>query len=248
MERARDLQHHGSSGAEARGLGAALLDCLVLARDDDLPRAVVVRRPHAHDAAAELLDLLVGEPEDRRHRARALPCRLGHREPALAHEPDRVAGLERARGRERRELADRVPDDDVRLETALAHGCEDREARGDERGLLHLRVDELLERRREAQLLEVEPRRLRPDLVHLARGRERLRDLAAHALLERPLAGEAERDLAHEVLPFVHSTSAEPHVRPAPIPVSSTSEPSCSRPSARASASASGMEPDDVFP
>jgi hypothetical protein len=54
--------------------------------------------------------------------------------------------------------------------------------------------------------------------------------------------------LCSSALPFVHSTSADPHVRPAPIPVSSTSVPSFSRPSARASASASGMEPDEVFP
>ncbi len=159
-----------------------------------------------------------------------------------------AAGLERARCRERRELADRVPDDDVRLEAALAHRGEDREARRDERRLLDLRLHELVERRREAQGLEVEPGRLRPHAVHLPGGGKGLGDLAAHALLERPLAGKTECNLAHRGLPFVHSMSADPQVRPAPIPVISTSAPSCSRPSARASASARGMEPDEVFP
>ncbi len=159
-----------------------------------------------------------------------------------------MPGLERPCSCERRELADRVADDDVRLEAALAHRREDREARGDERRLLYLRVDELLERRREAELLEVEPGRLGSDPIHLACRREGLGDLAPHSFLERPLSGEAESDLRHRGLPFVHSMSAEPQVRPAPIPVSSTSVPSCSRPSARASARASGMEPDEVFP
>ena len=43
------------------------------------------------------------------------------------------------------------------------------------------------------------------------------------------LAGKAERNLAHRGFPFVHSMSADPQVRPAPMPVISTSAPSCSR-------------------
>ena len=49
-------------------------------------------------------------------------------------------------------------------------------------------------------------------------------------------------------LPFVHSISVESHVRLAPMPVMRTSAPSRRRPSARASASARGIEPDDVLP
>src|SRR5262249_28264291 len=210
--------------------------------------AVVVRRPHADDLAAELLDLLVGETEDRRHRAGSLPCGLRHREPALTDEADRLAGADGACGGERGELAHRVPDDDVGFQPTLAERRENREARGDERRLLHLRVDELLERRVEAETLEIEARGLRADAVHLACRWERAGDLLAHAGLERPLAGKTKRHLGHVVLPFVHSMSAEPHVRPAPIPVMSTSAPSRSRPSARASVRASGIEPDEVFP
>src|SRR5206468_4195703 len=107
-------------------------------------------------------------------------------------------------------------------------------------------------------LLEIEPRGLAAGLVHGHRLRHGLRDLAAHARLERPLTRVHEGDLFHRVSPFplfvvslcaaVHSTRAEPHVSPAPIPVISTSSPSRSRPSSRASASASGIEPDEVLP
>ena len=51
VERPGDLQLDGSSCAEALGLGAALLNCVVLTGDDDLAGAVVVRRPHAQDLA-----------------------------------------------------------------------------------------------------------------------------------------------------------------------------------------------------
>ena len=93
-----------------------LLDCVVLARDHDLAGAVVVRRPHADDLAAEVLDRLVLEPEDGGHRAGVLAGRLGHRETALAHEADRLGRAHRADRGERRELADRMADDDVRLD------------------------------------------------------------------------------------------------------------------------------------
>ena len=56
-----------------------------------------------------------------------------------------------------------MPDDDVGLDAALAQRGEDREAGRDEGGLLHLGLDELLERRLEAQVLEVEARSLAAD-------------------------------------------------------------------------------------
>ena len=57
VECAGDLEANRSSGAEALGLGAALLDCVVLSGDDDLPGAVVVRRPDSDDLPAEGLDV-----------------------------------------------------------------------------------------------------------------------------------------------------------------------------------------------
>ena len=210
VERARHLELDRSSSAEVFGLGAALLDRLMLARDHDLARAVVVRRPHAHDPPAELLDLLVLEPEDRGHRARTLASCLGHREPSLAHEPYCLACSQRPGGGKCRELADRVTDDDVGLEPALTHRSEDRQGRRDQRRLLHLGVDEILERGLEAQPLEVEARGLRADAIHLSSGRERVGDVLAHAHLERPLSGEAERDL-HRSLPL--SIRSEPSPR-----------------------------------
>src|SRR5262249_48532799 len=122
---------------------------------------------------------------------------------------------------------------------------------GDERRLLNLGVDEILHRPLEAQLLEVEPGGSAAGVVDGHRLRYGLGDVAAHTGLERPLAREHEGDPCHAVAPVVlcvHSISAEPHVGPAPIPVISTSFPGWRRPSSAASASASGMEPDEVLP
>src|SRR6266545_1818916 len=83
-------------------------------------------------------------------------------------------------------------------------------------------------------------------LLHLRRLGHGLGDLAPHALLQRALAREAECDL--HAASSVHSSNAEPHVRPAPIPVISTRSPFLKRPSPAASASASGMEPAEVLP
>src|SRR3954465_6283962 len=86
------------------------------ARDDDLPWTVVVRRPHVLDLVADRLDRLVGEAEDRRHRARPLPRGSGHREATLAHQRNRLSGCQRLRRRESRELANGMTDDEVRLD------------------------------------------------------------------------------------------------------------------------------------
>src|SRR5204863_3810795 len=115
------------------------------------------------------------------------------------------------------------------------------EARRDERRLLDVGLHELLLRRLETQPCEVEPGSLARTPVHVHRLRHRVGDLPAHAHLERALAWKAKCDLpAHPGPPSVHSIKPEPHVRPAPIPVISTSFPACSRPSSLASASASG--------
>ena len=150
--------------------------------------------------------------------------------------------------RERGELPHGVADDEVRLHTAFTQGCEHGERRRDERRLLHRGVHELLCVGVEAEALEIEAgRRTRaPEDVH--RGGHRLREVAAHAGLERALAREAERDLAHCESLSVQRISALPQVRPAPIPVMSTSLPGRSLPSACASASARGIEPDEVLP
>src|SRR4029453_7790854 len=105
-----DLQLHGPPRAFLLCLRSALVDSVVLARDDDLTRTVVVRGPHAEDLPAEPLDDLVVQTEDRRPRAGTLPGGLGHREPALANERDGLADADRLGGGQRGELADRVPD------------------------------------------------------------------------------------------------------------------------------------------
>src|ERR671914_268017 len=249
VEGARDLELDRSSSPLSLGLDAALVDRRILAGDDDLAGRVVVRRPDTDDLAAERLDDGVVEAEDRGHRARALAGRLGHREPALAHQRDGVLRGHRLRGGECRELADRVADDVVRIDPARTQRGEHGEARGDESRVLDLRLDELLERGLEAEPAQVEARRLAGTFEHLHRLRDRLGDVAAHARLERALAGKTERNhAAISSMSFVHSITAEPHVSPAPIPVMSTSSPGRSRPSAPASASASGIDPEDVLP
>ena len=85
-----------------------------------------------------------------------LPRRLGHGKTALANERNRLLRLQRGSGCERRELADRVADHVVGLDPGGLQRREQREAGRDERRLLDLGVDEILERRLETELLEIE--------------------------------------------------------------------------------------------
>ena len=138
-----------------------------------------------------------------------------------------------------------MPDHVVGLDPAGAQRFQHGETRRHERRLLHLGLDHLVERGVEAQPPKIEPARLASLLVHLHRLRNRLGDISAHSLRERPLSGEAKRDLHHA---SVHLINADPHVNPAPIPVIRIIDPSCTRPSSTASANASGIEADEVLP
>jgi len=96
-----------------------------------------------------------------------------------------------------------MADDDVRCDAAGAQRRIHRQTGGDERRLLHLRLDEIFDRAVEAQLLEIHPGGLVALVVDRHRLRHRKRDVAAHAGLERALAGEHECDLAHAAAPVV---------------------------------------------
>ena len=250
MERAGDAKLDRPARAFFLGSRTALVHRLALTGDDELARAVVVRRPHAADPAAQALHDVVVEPQDRRHRARVLARRLGHREAPLANERDRLGDADRRGRRQSGELADRVADHIVGLDASRLQRGEHGEAGGDERGLLDVRLDELVELGVEAESAQVEPRRLAAQVEDAHRLGHRLRDVTSHPLLQRPLPGEAERDLSscHAAISFVHSITPEPQVRPAPIPVIRTIVPSPIMPAAAASASASGIDPDDVLP
>jgi hypothetical protein len=209
-------------------------------------RAVVVRGPHVEDPAADPLDHFVVQPEDRRHRTRVLLRGVRHGQAPLSHEADRLLDPEGTRGRKSGELADRVAHDEVGLDSSRANRSEDREARRNEGRLLHLCLDKFRLGSLEAEAPQIEARCLAAeveDLHHFGHGAGKL---AAHADLERALAREAEGD--EPGLHAVHCISAEPQVSPAPIPVINTMFPSLSRPSLCASARASGIEPEDVFP
>src|SRR5438132_13191394 len=97
MERARNAKLDRAPGSLTLGLVAGFVDRRRLAGDDELTGAVVVRRPDVRDLAAQTLDHLVGEAEDRRHRAGMLPRRGRHRQTALPNERDSVAGAHRLR-------------------------------------------------------------------------------------------------------------------------------------------------------
>ena len=250
MERAGDAKLDRPARPFLLGTRTALVDRLALAGDDELTRAVVVRRPHATDPAAQALHDVVVEPQDRRHRARVLARRLGHREAPLANERERLGDADRGGRRESGELPDRVADHIVGLDASRLQRGEHGEAGRDERGLLDIGLDELVELGIEAEGAQVEPRRLAAQVEDAHRLGHRLRDVTSHPLLQRPLPGEAECDLSscHAAISFVHSITPEPQVRPAPIPVIRTIVPSPIMPAAAASASASGIDPDDVFP
>ena len=222
-----------------------------LAGDDELAGAVVVRRPHAVDRGAELLDDGVVEPEHGRHRAGVLPRRLRRGLAALAHERDRVAGPDRVGGGERRVLADGVADDVVGLDPERLHRPQAGDRGRDERRLLQLRSGQLFERPLEAELRDVEADRLRRLVVHRARGRELLRHRTAHADVLRSLAREAEGDL-HRSSP-VSATGRPGQIdrapgEPAADRAHEHARPLLEPPLRLASARQIGIEADDVLP
>jgi hypothetical protein len=195
VEGARDRQLDRSPGTLALGLFAALVHRIGLPRDDDLARAIVIRRPDAVNLSAKLLHDLVLEPENRRHRAWALLGDFGHRQPALTHEPDRVSRVEHASCRQRRELSNRVADNIVRPEAERLDRRQNGQAGSQQRGLLNRCIDEIFDRARKAERRQVETAALASALVYRHRLGHSLGDLAAHPGLDRSLAGEAEGDL-----------------------------------------------------
>ncbi len=248
MECPAHAELHGLPRPRLGGGGKQLVDGGVLSRDDDLARAVVVRRPHVLDAGAELLDDRVLQTEDGGHRAGFLPRRLGRRAAPFTHECECVPVAERLRRGQGRVFADRVADDVVGLDPHRPHGPQARDRGRDERGLLLLRLGELFDRPLEAEPRDIEADRLARLVEHRAGlgilGGDRL----AHADVLGALAGEAEGDLHATACPSFQTVYAEPQVSPAPMPVMRTLVPFASLPAPTASARQSGIEAEDVFP
>ncbi len=176
----------------------------VLAGDDYLPGTVVVRRPDPEDPAADALDDLVLEAEDRGHRAGALPRRLGHRQAPFADKADRLGDTDGVGGRQRGELADGVADHVVGLDPARAQGGEHRQARGHERRLLHLGLNHLLQLGVEAETPQVEPTGFASAQEDGHRLGHSLGDVTSHSPAEGTLSRKAEGDLGHLLLRPVH--------------------------------------------
>ena len=82
---------------------------------------------------------------------------LGRRQPALAHERDRLGNRHRPGGSERRILADGVPDHVVRLDPRSRRSARMARLVATSVGLLELRLDELLQGCLEAEPAQVEP-------------------------------------------------------------------------------------------
>src|SRR4029078_6931583 len=109
----------------------------------------------------------------------------------------------------------------------------------------HVALERVLECGLETQSLQGEAARGAAALVHLHRLRHGGGHVAPHALCERALTREAEGKLHTRP---VQRITAEPQVSPAPMPVIRIVSPLWTRPVETASASASGIEADEVLP
>ena len=122
------------------------------------------------------------------------------------------------RGGERGELPDRVADDEVGLDPLGSERGQDGQARRHERGLLHLGLHELLERRVEAQVDEVEPD------ASLARSNTLIASGTASAI-SRPMPGSSDpwpgKQNATFPCPFpsLISLRSSPSIRADPSPM-----------------------------
>ena len=161
----------------------------------------------------------------RLHRPRGAVPRFAKGDLEVIADRDAAAGGGARHAGQGGELTDRVADHEVSLDAALLQRREHREGGRHERGLLHRGVDELVGVRVEAEALEIETGHCAPSPEDVHCGRDRFREVPAHAGLDRALAREAEGDLVHAGDCAVQRISALPQVRPAPIPVMSTSLP-----------------------
>jgi hypothetical protein len=196
VKRAADIERDRPLRAPLDRQGAGAGHRLRLAADDDLPRRIQVAHLGAGRRADGLRGVLI-EPEQRGHRAGTRRGR-GVREPsALFDEAKAVIELEGAGGGERGVLAETVAGDERRGgsgDARFPRGGEAGQAR-DVDGRLRIRgLPELFGRPLEAQMAQRPAERRVGALEQLAGGREPFVEVAAHAGLLRPLAGEHPRD------------------------------------------------------
>ena len=193
MERAAHAELHGLARSAGSRLLDEAVDRRVLARDDDLAWAVVVRGPHAVDGEA------ASTTASSRPSTAAIAPGVSRAAPrprlaALTDERDGVASADRIRRRERRVLADRVADHVVRLDPQRLDGAKTRDRGGTSAGCWSsVRVSSSSDPSKQS-FATSKPTASRPRRTPPAPP-ETLRDGAAHAHVLRSLAGEAECDL-----------------------------------------------------
>ncbi len=192
-------------------------------------------------------------PRSPRRRDRARPpsrpgCSRAAAAVALPRSGTRRDGVARrkrpARG-ERRVLADRVPDDGVRPQTARLDGRRQASDAVTSAGCwISVSVSSSSGPSKQSRSRS-RPDDLAPDLEDLVGLGKRLCERSSHADLLRPLAGKAECDLHAATLPAKEGGAPR---EPGADGREEHRAPSLSRPSACASASASGIDALDVLP
>ena len=171
-----------------------------------------------------------------------------------------VGDVERAGGVVGGELAERVTGrrDDV-WGDGVAHRRPHGRSVREQRRLRVVRARQLVGGPVEHELRERHAERGVDGGERLARGSERVGEIAGHSGRLRSLSGKEENDWRHRGragreerrrcgTAAQKRTIMEAHVKPAPNATSSTVEPSFTRPDSIASSSAMPMEADDVLP
>src|SRR3990172_8136706 len=174
-----------------------LLHCFFLTGDHDLAGGVVICRGNYTifgGFMASFFYSLALHAENGGHE----PCSRGgsflHIPSALLNERDGVIQCKAARGRDRRVFSEAVARCCSGEETSSLEGLQDRDARGEYRGLRVLGEVQLLDRAVHTELCEVIAESGTRGPEHCARLFEIFYELLGHAYVLRTLAGEDEGD------------------------------------------------------
>ena len=199
MERARYRKRERTARACRLAVFDRFIQCLALARDDQLAGAVVVDRADqaALDRGAGLLDLCVLEAENSRHAAVDRIRRLLHQLAAHGYDLDAVRERYHARRRERSVFAEREARRRLEGHAGLGQRRERCHRVGEDRDLAVLRAGERLLVAVKAELRNVQPCPLAGFLKNQP-GRLRIFvQILAHAGSLRALAGEKCKTVFH---------------------------------------------------
>ena len=203
VEAAADIQRHAAA-ARGRDIGIQALQLIPVARDGDLPGAVVIDRPDMVIGGAEALDRLVRQLDNGRHGGVDVFPGPRHACAARAGKAEaRHAVIGPGKG-QRRDLAEREARNSLRLQAAVAQGVGGGKIGQVQAGLRVFGLAQLVIAPGE-HLLQRAGAKLLRSVKQRADGGKMFIEFLPHAGALRALPGEQKSGLSHSRPSFLDS-------------------------------------------